>query len=276
MAWEKRQRGSTYYTRSYRYNGKVCREYIGSGIWGYLAEYEDNEKRRKRNLNLKLKKRLRDGMATFSLIVNSIDLIAFEKLAEEMKKYGYKYHRGEWRKSMIDSNSRTLNEKLLTNPGGADEVSRLIALAIKGDKESIKEVKLLMQRKSAVGKAIFEIAVSTRDILLNRISCKNELLKVAIAQKIERLNADLSFENDGMVSSLIIERIIVSWLYVLYVDHQMNKAVSSGSPDSLSFWSKMQNQAEKRYLKALKTLAQVKRLDSRYRKLHAGVTEEIK
>ena len=48
MAWERRERGGDYYTRSRKVNGLVIREYVGGGILGELAALTDELKRRQR------------------------------------------------------------------------------------------------------------------------------------------------------------------------------------------------------------------------------------
>jgi hypothetical protein len=55
MAWEKRERGSRYYTRSRKVNGRVVREYLGGGTGfgeklGEIAASSDELRRLEREL----------------------------------------------------------------------------------------------------------------------------------------------------------------------------------------------------------------------------------
>ena len=48
MAWEKRERGGLYYTRSRKVNGQAIREYVGGGPLGEIAALNDELKRLQR------------------------------------------------------------------------------------------------------------------------------------------------------------------------------------------------------------------------------------
>ena len=45
MGWEKRERGGSYYTRSRWVNGRVAREYIGTGALGKIVALDDKLER---------------------------------------------------------------------------------------------------------------------------------------------------------------------------------------------------------------------------------------
>jgi len=45
MGWETRERGTSYYTRSRWVNGRVAREYIGTGYIGKIVALDDKLKR---------------------------------------------------------------------------------------------------------------------------------------------------------------------------------------------------------------------------------------
>ena len=99
MAWETRERGGRYYTRSRKVGGRVVREYVGAGRVAELAAALDAAERRER---AEERQRLREAEAT--------DAPAFAALADLgavldglaaafLIGAGYRRHnRGEWRR----------------------------------------------------------------------------------------------------------------------------------------------------------------------------------
>ncbi len=107
MGWETRQRGGRYYTRSRKVNGRVAREYVGTGRFAELVAAQDVAERRER-----VAARERERQA------EALDAPAFAALAELGRvldglaaafliEAGYRrHHRGEWRRRRDDTRSR--------------------------------------------------------------------------------------------------------------------------------------------------------------------------
>lgn len=99
MAWEGRERGGLYYTRSRKVNGWVEREYVGGGYLGQLAASLDAEERERREVEMAAWKEERAAMEDLDSRVaefcDGIEDIASAALLVA----GYRKHnRGEWRK----------------------------------------------------------------------------------------------------------------------------------------------------------------------------------
>ncbi len=99
MAWERRQRGGLYYTRSRKVNGRVVREYIGGGILGELSARMDAEARQRREEEAAAlredKQRTAELEEPVDKLCEATDLLVRAALLAS----GYHQHnRGEWRK----------------------------------------------------------------------------------------------------------------------------------------------------------------------------------
>ncbi len=105
MAWEKRDRGGLYYTRSRKVDGQVVREYIGGGAWGELAAQMDALKRCQRQEEVQA---LTEECKRIEALQTSL-----EELCEAAEVFtratllaaGYRRHnRGEWRRKRREGN----------------------------------------------------------------------------------------------------------------------------------------------------------------------------
>jgi len=100
MAWESRNGAGHYYTRSKRVNGRVMREYVGTGLIGELAALEDAERRaereaRRRRLWNAEKSKLEALESTVDRFTHSVSELTSLLLVSAGY---YRHHRGGWRK----------------------------------------------------------------------------------------------------------------------------------------------------------------------------------
>jgi hypothetical protein len=101
VAWEKRERGGRYYTRSRRSpkDGRVIREYVGSGP---LAEIAATSDRTKRELAEAEREREKEELGRLEALAAPLEEIseAAEILAHaHLIALGYHRHKGEYRRA---------------------------------------------------------------------------------------------------------------------------------------------------------------------------------
>jgi hypothetical protein len=99
MGWETRRGQGRYYTRSRKVNGRIVREYVGTGIVAELAAEEDAEER---GLRLAEQERLEHDVARWASAaapLTEMSQLLDGLTAAALITAGYhQHHRGAWRK----------------------------------------------------------------------------------------------------------------------------------------------------------------------------------
>jgi len=99
MAWETRQRGGRYYTRSKKIGGRVIREYVGKGLAGELAAAADARARAKREAEKAAwraeQERMEAALVPFEDFYEGVETLVRGSLI--LAGY-HRHHRGEWRR----------------------------------------------------------------------------------------------------------------------------------------------------------------------------------
>lgn len=99
MAWETRERGGLYYTRSRKIGGRVVREYVGHGLVGELAAREDAARRAAREAATEARRRDRLDARALGDLLAGLDALAADLTATTLTAAGYHRHdRGHWRR----------------------------------------------------------------------------------------------------------------------------------------------------------------------------------
>jgi hypothetical protein len=99
MAWEHRERGGGYYTRSRREDGRVVREYVGVGVLGEIAALEDEYERRRQEEEAAYWKEELERLEELAAPVLELSEAAEILVRAHLIAAGYHRHKGEWRRA---------------------------------------------------------------------------------------------------------------------------------------------------------------------------------
>ena len=98
MGWENRERGSRYYTRSRKVDGRVVREYVGGGFIGELAARFDEAEREKRKIKAAMVRL--ESERVEALVDPVVDLCEVAEILcrAALVDGGYRRYQGKWRR----------------------------------------------------------------------------------------------------------------------------------------------------------------------------------
>ncbi|MBK6767823.1 MAG: hypothetical protein IPG72_02080 [Ardenticatenales bacterium] len=99
MAWETRNGGGRYYTRSRKVDGRVVREYVGRGRIADLAAALDDLEREERAQAAAAWRAERETNDAERAAVRGLGAAVDDAVAAELAALGYHKERGEWRRA---------------------------------------------------------------------------------------------------------------------------------------------------------------------------------
>jgi hypothetical protein len=98
MSWETRPRGGRYYTRSRRVDGRIVREYVGTGPVGELAAALDHLDREARTAQAREDVGARQELAGFDAPVQALHADVEALVQGVLLTAGFHHHHGAWRR----------------------------------------------------------------------------------------------------------------------------------------------------------------------------------
>jgi hypothetical protein len=98
MAWESRERGGHYYTRSRRVNGRVVREYIGGGEFARIVSESEANRRTLREAERQQQRAELERLEALAALVCELCEVTEVLTRAHLLTLGYHEHKGEWRR----------------------------------------------------------------------------------------------------------------------------------------------------------------------------------
>lgn len=147
-------------------------------------------------------------------------------------------------------------------------MQRLSNEAEAGDKAALKKLRREVREASpgVVGR-IADLSGSYRRMLAKTASGNDPMHKAGLERRCEMLEAEIAGPRPNPLERLLAERVVSCWLLVELMEALLASQLYTGtekrvSPGYLLKMAKIQESANRRYLAAIKTLAQVRKLQS--------------
>jgi hypothetical protein len=139
------------------------------------------------------------------------------------------------------------------------ELVALVERAQKGDKAALPGLRGLLQDPAAVDALGGDLARQAQLVLIDKFGGQNLLVKEALTRKLDLLRAELAGSDPTPLERLLVERVVACWLHLHHLE------ITYAGRESMSlelgaYYQRSLSAAHKRYLSALKTLAQVRKL----------------
>jgi hypothetical protein len=285
MGWEDRKGKGQYYTRSARVGGRVVRQYLRSGKRGKAARRaaeEDQERRRKERekrqrerIELARLREIGDRMEDYYRRVNAV-------VESTLALAGYQRHsRSEWRKTRQPESTRKEEKTMAKSdkpakkpaqeeaPAGTNapadkrpplspEDNQIILRAQNGDKTARADTREIIKRYGPRG--MYPLTEIARDDLLKKMSGKDIMLQEDVRFQMESLRAQLVEPGGSPLEQLLADRIALCWLHLHYFEVLWAQTLGEVSQKQSTYYEQGLESAHRRYLSAIRSLAQVRRL----------------
>lgn len=125
----------------------------------------------------------------------------------------------------------------------------------------------LQEARTAVGAQIaqpsgqpYDLAQKTRRILFESLAGDNPRGHRILEAQLEALRTEVAGPNPSPLERLLAERVAVTWYQVTLTDGVVANTEMKDAPSLNEFWQRRQVRANQSFLRACKTLAQVRRL----------------
>jgi hypothetical protein len=140
------------------------------------------------------------------------------------------------------------------------EVKKLLRKAEKGDKAVLPALRTLMDRTPGYWETVGDLAKTARESLLQTISGDNLVVQEAQTRKCAALMEEIAGPQPSPLERLLVERIVLCWLHLYYAETLYVQNIQAFTLRQAEFHQSRISKAQARYLSAIRTLAQVRRL----------------
>ncbi len=129
-----------------------------------------------------------------------------------------------------------------------------------GDESAIHALRKIMDEVPEAASAVFDAAWSVERSIVREMAGGNLTVEEAAPRALKDMREGLAGENPSPLENLLVERIVVCWLQLQYFDVLYARSMKNSSAAQSEHHQKLIDRAHKRYLSAIKALAQIRKM----------------
>lgn len=162
-------------------------------------------------------------------------------------------------------------------PEGTEmEFSDLVMRCYK-EKPKLKDITELRKRlrdTPELYKAVFDLADVIKDSTVKKMIDQRGA-RLGIKANILHIKNSMSYEHSTIIEKMLIENIIITWLRYQWTEFQLTTRMDRDvSMSVVAWWEKRTSAAQRRYLRAIETLARVRKLARNTPALQVNIATE--
>lgn len=245
MAWERRKNGKRYFYWGRKINGRVVKEYFGSGPLAELAAQRLESRKLERQQRREQLQKLKADAAAQDEIMNS-----GSQSPQKPQKPG-----------SSSPNRPSLCPDIATlPPETVRRFAELLAAHQAGDTSADDELIRLTVQHPALSNGMGDLGVQVIENYMNTFT-EDPVFRAAIRTKLAELQRQFAVAANDPVGKLIVDRILATSVQVAYADVRRAQ-VESTDLKVLEFLARRQQQAQQQHLAALSAWRQWRRLEA--------------
>jgi hypothetical protein len=140
-----------------------------------------------------------------------------------------------------------------------DELKAILRKAEQGDTTVLPALRAYMDQAPGFWEQRGDMGKATQTALLHLAAGENLLVQESIARKCAALSQELAGPTPSPLERLLVERIVLCWFQLHYAE-ALYTQIKDMSLQQAAFHQSRISKAHARYLSAIRTLAQVRRL----------------
>lgn len=245
MAW----RHGKYYVRSQRIGKRVTTEYVGSGDTAVLiAELDqlDRQRRQQERVEQALRRQQFVDMTKPPAALTDYRAAVRDLVADVLTRLGFRQHkRGEWRLWRMSTNER----------GRALFTKRTLTDAERG------ELRAILASETSMARQYGDMAHAAWRVFMQEVDRQVPGFRVAADARLDLLRREMGYDESSELERLLIDEVaLCQFDYYRLVRAYAQATAATFTLPVMDEWDRVLEQKQQQYLRAVLTLAKVRRL----------------